>query len=481
MRRGAFLAVLGLAVVLAGGCLRLGPDFRPPGAPVTLPAAYQHASGRALPREVAWWREFHDPELDRLVALALERNWEIKKAAARVLEFRARFVQASSPLWPRLELSGKAAKEQSPVLADLPGFLSGDRRTETYNLSLAASYELDLWGRLARADEAARAELLAARESRRTVVQTVVAAVVSSYLTCRALQRRLEVAARTVGAFQRGLEVVEGRYRRGLVGALDLHQARRSLAQARARLPGLRLELGREQQRLMVLTGRYPRTHPEPPVGEGYYAAFARLEPVPAGLPAALLKRRPDLRAAEARLKAANARVGEAMAARFPTIRLTAGFGYASRALGGLFTPAGELWSLAAGLTQPLFDAGALAARQRAAQARLQQEAAEYARTVLRAFAEVEGALLARKELLARRREVVAALEAARRAQEAAWERYQRGLSDYLQVLDAMRARYTLEDTLVLVDLALFTNRVTLHRALGGGWDRAALASGREG
>jgi len=239
------------------------------------------------------------------------------------------------------------------------------------------------------------------------------------------------------------------------------------LAQAETDLPALRQELGITQQRLAVLLGQFPKTRLPRSQPEDY---FKRLASVPPGLPSDLLLRRPDIRAADAGLMALSAQMGIAKANRFPRITLTGSFGYSSDQLNKLFRPDSQSWNIAMGLVQPLFDAGKLKAGQKAAEARYQQGLCEYAKTILTAFSEVEKALLTRKEQLERRDLILSFLMEARAAQEVAEQRYQRGLADYLTVLVAQTVRFNAEDKLVLVDLAILTNRVTLHRALGGGW-----------
>ena len=199
---------------------------------------------------------------------------------------------------------------------------------------------------------------------------------------------------------------------------------------------------------------------------------------MPPGLPSELLMRRPDIRAAEANLKALTDRIGVAKAARFPRISLTGSYGYASTELDGLLNPGSLLWNIAAGLVQPLFDAGKLKANQRAAEARLKSGLTQYTKTVLRAFSDVEEALLTRKEQLDRRKRVAHFVEEARATQRVAEGRYQRGLTDYLSVLEAQQTRFQAEQNLVLVDLAILTNRVNLHRALGGRVGKAGRSQG---
>jgi outer membrane protein, multidrug efflux system len=465
-----FTAVF-LALLITSGCIRMGPDFSTPDTGILIPGGYENASeGKTAPfAEDRWWRVFNNPEIDRMVEEALRTNLDIRKAAARILEVRAQFVGTRADRFPRLGFQGQAQRQRQTVT--IPGVqLPPERRSvDSHALSLPASFELDLWGRLARSEEGARADLLQAEENRRVVAQTVAAETVNLYLQMESLERRIGINLISVENFERNLRLIEGRYRRGLTSILEVRQARRALAGAEALLPSLRQDFGLTQQRLAVLMGRYPetraaRTHPD-----DYFRVLA---PVPPGLPSELLLRRPDIRAAESMLRALNARVGAAKASRFPSISLTASFGYSSEDLSRLFKPESELWNLAMGIVQPLFDAGKLKAGQRAAEARYEQGLADYAKTVLTAFSEVEGALLARREQLVRRQRHLSFLKEARSTQEVAETRYRKGLVDYLTVLEAQRARYLAEETIVLVDLAILTNRVTLHRALGGGWAR---------
>jgi multidrug efflux system outer membrane protein len=406
--------------------------------------------------------------LNKLVNETLKNNWDIKKATASVLEIRAQLVQTRADRFPTIGVDAGAQRQQRPAGTSVPGqSLSANREIDTYDLAFPASFEIDLWGRLARAEEAVRADLLRAKETRRTVAQTVVAETISLYLQMESIERGLQINEDLVDTLRRSLALVESRYKRGLTSVLDVRQARRTLARGEALLPALKQNLGTTQQELAVLLGRYPETHPPRPQPEDY---FERLDPVPPGLPSELLLRRPDLRAAEAQLVALNAQVGVAKASRFPRITLTGTYGYSSQDLDRLFRSENKLWSYAVGIAQPLFDAGKLKAGQRGAEAIYQQGVAEYARTVLSAFAEVERAFLTREEQLKRRDYVVSFVQNARAAQRIAESRYERGLVDYITVLDAQQTRFEAERDLVDVDFTLLNNRVSLHRALGGGW-----------
>jgi multidrug efflux system outer membrane protein len=309
--------------------------------------------------------------------------------------------------------------------------------------------------------------MLQAVEARHTIAQTVVAEAVSLYLQIEALERQIQITERSVASFKRSRDLVEGRYRRGLSSILDVRQARRLLAQAESLLPDLRQNLSVAQHNLSVLQANYPTSKPPRLQPEDY---FKRLDPVPPGLPSDLLQRRPDVRAAEETLRSLNALVGFAKANRFPRITLTGSFGYSSDELATLFQPESQLYNIAADMAQPLFEAGKRKAAQRAAEARYQQAAAAYVKTVLAAFADVESALVTRREQIERRDRVVLFLREARAALEVAESRYLRGLLEYLNVLDAQQSLFVAEQDLTLVDLAILTNRVALHRALGGGW-----------
>jgi multidrug efflux system outer membrane protein len=450
---------------------------------VELPSSYDAFSGattrgeegKATGAEAPWWRSFDDPALDRELERVLAGNLDLSLAAERVLEVAGLFRQVRALGIPTLSGGAQYQKSQFGVTRygpSLPGG-KGAFTLETYDLSLAASFELDVWGRLSRASEAARAELLRAEAARAVVLRTVLAEAATLYFRGVTLERRLEIARRRIAALEASLVLIEGRYQRGLASVLDLRQARRALAQARALVPGLEAEWRRNRQALGVLAGGYPSAgEPRPAVHD----PLAGLAPVPVGLPSELLARRPDVRAAMAAVMAANARVGEALAARFPAIRLTGQYGYSSTELESLLESGSRVWSWVAGLTEPLFSAGRLAAEQRVAESRYRQALLNYRKAVLAAFSEVEAALVTRREQWARHDELRRALSEAEGAQELAEERYRRGLVDYLRVLEAQQTRYQIEDELVLTELALLTNRVTLHRVLGDGWEGLSVS-----
>lgn len=463
MKRRAPSLIMALSISVAlTGCVKMGPDFTRPDMGPQVRESYQQVTsgdGAGKPAD-RWWTGFNDPDLNRLVEGVLSNNLDIKKALAAISELRSYFVQSRADRFPTLHLKGTAGRQRST-------YLGTGSEADAYALSLPASFEIDLWGRLARAEEAALATLFKTEENARTAAQTVISEAITVYFQIESLERRIQIAGRSIESYRRNLSFVERRYRRGVASILDLRQARRALAQAEASLPSLRQDLGIGQQTLAVLTGQYPETRSARPQPEDY---FTLPTPVPAGLPSDLLLRRPDIRAAEAALRALNAKIGIAKASRFPAITLTGSLGYSSSELDQLFIPESHIWNVTFGVLHPLFNAGKLKAGQRAAEAQFRQGMADYAKTVLSAFSEVERALLTRKEQIEKREKVLTFVAEARATQRVAENRYERGLASYLTVLDAQQARFQAEENLVLVELAILSNRVTLHRALGGGW-----------
>jgi multidrug efflux system outer membrane protein len=455
-----FILVTGLT-----GCINLGPDYQRPDLDIEVPESYQNDRTEQTANPIIadrWWQDFGDAELDVLVEEVLKRNWDLKQAAARIMEARAQYVQVSADRWPQAGLDYDWDKRR------FGGVNVGRGQTiTTHQLTFPALFEIDLWSRLAKASKAAWDDILVDEENRRTVAQTLVAETINLYLQIEAVERRLQIADQSIKAFKRSLQFVETRYRRGLTSVLDVRQARRILAGAETLVPELQQQLGVSQQQLSILLGRYPKTQPARSQPEDYYR---RPNPVPAGLPSTLLLRRPDIRAAEARLEALTQRIGSAKAARFPAITLTGSYGWNADGKDRLFKSDSVIWNFSRGVVQPLMDAGRLKARQRGVEAQYQQAVSDYANTVLNAFAEVEGALLIRKKQLERRQRELKFLEEARATQRVAQNRYLKGLVQYLDVLDAQQTRFTAEGNLALVDLNILTNRVNLHRALSGSW-----------
>ena len=255
--------LLTVSFLLTSGCMKMGLDFLRPDSKSLVPVSYEQAQGTALEPNLddPWWKDFNDPALTKFVEDALSNNLDIKRATSRVLEVRSQFIQSRAARLPQLDFRGEGAKRRATITTGQSP--SGQKITiDSYDLSLPASFEVDLWGRLARSEEASRADLLQAEENRRTIAQTVVGDTISLYFQIESLERRIQITENSIDTFSLSLKVADNRYRRGLRSVLDVRQARRLLAQTEAVLPLLREDLGVTQQRLAVLLGRYPKTRP---------------------------------------------------------------------------------------------------------------------------------------------------------------------------------------------------------------------------
>jgi multidrug efflux system outer membrane protein len=475
-------------LVLTAGCA-VGPDYERPDLDTPVPGAWANpAAGptmaEALPDSGAgtawrWWEAFGDTTLDRLVDDALAHNHQLEQAVARVLEARAGVAGAESARWPSVEVGGQASRTKTSEKV----VIFGPVYNNVYSLTATARWELDLWGKLSRAKEAAVAALLASEQNRRAVAQGLIADVVRTWLVIRELQLQVALTERTIASFENSLAMVQERYRRGLVGPLDLHLAGQNLAAARAQLPAFQQQLAAARRTMEILAGLYPAgtlRASDLDRADGRLAAQVMpepLDPVPAGLPSELLDRRPDLLAAEANLAASVARIGQAKAALYPRIALTADGGTRSREFADLFTGGSDAWSLVGNLLMPLINRGATKAQIQAAEARAREATAAYRAAVLQAFAEVENAL--DRDLHQQEREIhlTESANRARRSVQLAEERYRRGLDGLLTTLDSQRRLFTAESSLLTTQRERRAARVDLIQALGGPWETAPAVS----
>ena len=474
-RRWSFLPVMVL-VLLVAGCA-VGPDYVRPELTTEVPEDYVAEAAAApdsIPDLDQWWTAFSDTTLNKLVDHALVNNQDLRLAAARVLEARALLGGAKSDRWPTIEVGGTASRSKSS-LAGFGG--TGSAYRNLYNGQLNANYEIDLWGRLSRAEESARATLLQSEMNRRTVTQTLVADVVRTWLQVRELQCQLGLTLRTKKSFTRTLRTVEERYAGGVVPALDVRLARQQLLNALAAEPEYRRQLGEGMRRLEILLGRYPAGIAATMEDEAMILAVmpAPLPPVPAGLPSNLLERRPDLMAAEAGLHASVANVGSAKARLYPTITLTAGAGYTSGEFDNWFEEASNVWSLAGNLFMPLINRGATMAQIRASEARAEQAVATYQKAVQAAFGEVESALDSERFQNEREQLLESSVREAQRSLELAQRRYSVGLDNLLSTLETQRRLFEAESQLLNTQRAYRTARVNLILALGGPWDHEMI------
>jgi multidrug efflux system outer membrane protein len=453
-----------LVVTFLSGCA-LGPRYRRPDLP--LPPSYsQAASGEAIPDQ--WWALYGDAGLDRLVAEALLANQDLALAAARVEEARALAGLAQAERWPEVSLTADISRTKlSQDSATLPPGFALER--STFRVAPGLSFELDFWGRLRQLSAAARAELLATEEARRNVHLAVAADVATAYFDLVAFESQLAVARETLDARRESTRLQRRRFEIGAGSQLDIAQAEAELAATEATIPVLERQARQTENLLAVLLGRIGGT-----VDRGGPVRLAAAPDVPVGLPSELLARRPDIRAAEQRLIAANARIGAARAAYFPSIALTGYAGSESSQLSNLMSSGTGIWQAAVSLVQPIFNAGKTRRQVQAARARHQQEVAVYTRAVQSGFAEVEDALVARRTSIAEREALARQVEHLGAARRLARRRYEAGDSSYLEVLDAERNLLRAELDLAGARRNEMAASVSLFKALGGGWERAS-------
>ena len=462
-RNYLFLLIL---LLLLTGC-SIWPAFVRP--KTELPEKWSATPAQVLQIGERWWTLYNDSALDTLVAEAFEHNRDLALAVARVDEARALWRVADSQRSPLVDATAQRDRTRSSEVAPIPIPASALERN-AYRAQLNVSYELDLWGRLRGASNAARAELLATEAARETVRLALSADVARAYFTLLALDEQIAVTQRALGLREDNLKLQRVRNTAGLTNDFQLRQLEAELAAAQAQLPALERSRTAEELAFAVLLGRSPRAIVESAVKRESKPNEALLPVTPEGLPSDLLLRRPDIVQAEQRLIAANARIAVARASLFPRIALTGYLGTESRALGDLFSGPSLIWQLAAGLTQPIFQSGRLFNEADAVKAREQQTLAQYQKAVQEAFREVQQALSAQT----RAREIFEAettrTTALRDTVRLARIRYDNGLVSQLEVIDAER-------NLLVADLnradALRARRVAvadLVRALGGGW-----------
>jgi multidrug efflux system outer membrane protein len=455
-----FAALLALSL---SGCMLLGPNYRRPA--VNVPGSYPEAdAGGALTIPADWWRLYKDPALDEFVAAGLERNSDLKLALARMEEAEALVREANSTFLPEIDANATAGRSRASTrTGTLPPTVAAIRNN--FLLSANTSFELDFWGRLRRGREAARAQYLGSRYGRDVVALTLAASIAQTYFNVRSLDAQIIVSEETLKAAVDSLDIARTRVKAGLASDLDANQADTNRAQIASQIKDLQRQRALAVHQLGVLTGMLDlqiaaadlRRLPNPPLP-------------PAGLPSTLLERRPDVREAEATLQSANAQIGVARAAQFPTFSLTASLGTQSRELSNMFAPGAGIWSIGLGVVGPILDWGRYKARTEQAEARARQAAATYEKTAHTAFREVADALANVRLAADTERDLRERAESAANTLKLANMRYTSGYSAYLEVLDAQR---TLNDA----QLALVRNRqqylaftVDLMNALGGGW-----------
>jgi len=456
------LRALALGASLLLGCA-IGPNYERP--TVDSPPDYR---GQIEPAEAAsladlpWWEIFRDPVLVDLVSEALENNYDLVIATTRVEQSRQLVGAARSEFFPQVGYNGGAARQKSPL-----NFVPNSR--QTFNSFVGAfqlAWEIDVWGRIRRSNEAARADLMAAEDFRRGVLLGLVSSVASAYFDLLELDRELEIARDTTRSFESTLELFSRRYEGGVGSKLQKTRAAAALAQAAATIPALEARIFAQENALNVLLGRNPASIPR---GTSLDAQEVPPE-APPGLPAALLERRPDVRSAEQDIVAENALIGVALANFFPRIGLTAAYGGASTELKDLVKGSASIWHVAAEVAGPIFQGGLLLSQYRGQKARWGEARARYEQVVIGAFAEVSDRLTLKQKLaeerIQREREVRELQESVRLS----LLRYREGLASYYEVLEAQQQLFPAQRQLAATRRDELVVVVALYRALGGGW-----------
>jgi len=462
-RRALFLIP---AAVLLAGCIR--PHYQRP--QVSIPHAYRGDAGpsgdaRSL-GELRWEDLIRDESLNALIREALANNYDVRIAAARVLEARSQVTLARSERFPSVDAQAgytnqRIAREGSTPLPE--GYPAESGFT---NVLAALSWELDLWGRLRNANAAARAQLLATQEARRVVMETLAGQVAQTYFLLRDLDLEREITTRSIASRNESLELVRLRVENGYSSEMDLRQAEALVKTATVSLTDLERQSEQAENQMSTLLGRPPG-----PVPRGRSLLEQDIEPrLPPGLPSTLLERRPDIRQAEQELIGANAQVAVAKAAFFPRISLTASTGFESGALLSMLRAFNGTWVFGPVGNLPIFNAGRTRAGVRGAQAREQQAALNYQRAVNQAFREVADSLVACRKLAELREQQEGLVQSLRSAVELADLRYRGGVSSYLEYLDSERQLLDAELRLAQVRRDQWTSVINLYRALGGGW-----------
>ena len=442
----------------------MGPDYERPKTEVAETFRMAEAPPDAPSiANLAWWELLRDEPLQQLVRIALEENKDLQRAVAAVDEFQARALIARSDFLPGLSVSANAPSFGRKTIFLVPGFPN----PFNYYLQGSLSWEIDIWGRIRRSNEAARADLFSKEENRRAVVLQLVSGVAESYFNMLQFEAQMDIAKRTLQSWEESVRIAQARLKQGMTSRLDTDQFEAERANAVARMAELERQTVQAENQLSVLLGRKPFAIPRGVPLTDQVVPLA----VPAGLPSELLQRRPDLLQAEQQLAAATARIGAAKAERFPKISLTGILGFASPQLSKLFTDNRSFFGEAGiGLAGPLLNSQVLGFQQEAAEAQAKQAVAQYEQTVLTAFREVEDALVAVRTARAQNEAQQAQVNALQSALRLAELRYKGGLANYLDVLVARRSLFEAELAMTSSRRLHLVSVVQLYKALGGGW-----------
>jgi NodT family efflux transporter outer membrane factor (OMF) lipoprotein len=474
------LLIMTLVATVAVGCA-VGPNYQRPiaKAPAQWSEPLTVTETNAPLAVTAWWKSFHDAELDALIGRAVESNLDLQIAQARVREARAQYGIAAADLWPTVDGSGSYSRERQsqhqPLLGSLPIPPGVPYQDNVYQAGFDASWEIDVFGGRRRETEAAKAGVEASEFGRRDALVTLLGEVARNYVDVRGYQRRLEIAHENIAAQAKALAITQDRFAKGLTSDLDVQQASTLLATTTAEVPTLETGLRVSVHRLGVLLGLPPGallaelTNPAP---------IPTTPPeVPVGLPSDLLLRRPDVQRAERELAMATANIGVAKADLFPKFFLTGAGGFQSVNASDWFAGGSSFWSVGPTVQWRIFDAGRIRANIKVQDARQEQALAIYEQTVLTAFEDVENGLLSYANEQTRRRSLEDAVTSSQKSLALANKLYANGLADFLHVLEAERSLYQAQDALALSDRTVSVNLISLYKSLGGGWETAEKQS----
>ncbi|MFZ3339461.1 MAG: efflux transporter outer membrane subunit [Terriglobales bacterium] len=477
------LTLAGVALVIAStiGCA-VGPNYKRPS--VDVPVTYRGAQAEQSPDrpdasqpphstttpapssaeslgDEKWWDVFQDPQLQALIRTALKNNYDVRIAATRVLEAQAQLGITRANQLPTVSGGGNITSQQSPKLGPIPSY-----ELTQGQVTASAAWDLDFWGKYRRATEAARANLLGNEWAQKEVMATLVANLATSYFQLRQLDLELEISQRTLNSRKDSLQLTQTLEQHGISSMLDVRQSEQLVYTAATEVPDLEREVAQQENAISILLGKNPGDVPRGlKLTEQLHAPK-----VPAGLPSALLERRPDIREAEENLVAANAQIGVARAAYFPDIALTASAGYESPALTSLFTGPAGLWNMAASLTQPIFQGGRLKNNVRLAQAERDQAVLTYQQTIQGAFRDVSNALVAYRKDQDLRIQQQHLYDSAQDAAHLSEVRFKAGTTDYLEVLTNETNSFSAELALAQAQGNELIALVQLYQSLGGGW-----------
>jgi multidrug efflux system outer membrane protein len=458
--RRSFLGLVGLALT---GCT-VGPDYIKPDVSTPSAFRYQISSGKAYANE-SWWQLFSDPQLHSLVNRSLAQNWDITIATARVDEAAGILTTRGAPLYPQVGYNGIAQRERlSDELAGATQAISPNPQN-LYEPLFTASWEIDLWGRIRRQQEAAQANLVGAEEARRGVILTLASAVATTYFKLRALDAQLAVSRATLANYAKLKKLFGERFRYGQVSEVVVAQITAQYESVAASIPLIEEQIAKTENALSVLVGDYPHA-----IVRGAPFAAIRLPKVPSDIPSDMLRQRPDIAQAEQELIAANARIGAAMAQYYPQISLTGSLGVASGALSNLLTGPAGVWAIAASVLGPIFDGGAIKGQVEATEAQKMAALANYVKTIHVAFQDVADGLVGYQkslESLAARNRAVKALQTTVRL---SFLKFEEGQESYTTVLTAENDLYSAQLEAINTRFRAFSSLVDVYKALGGGW-----------